>query len=92
MFALILLRSGVGLLMDIFHQVLTKLSACDMSVFSFLDDNFNKYQWIFTRLGICIALILWRSVLRLLMGKLSIFMPRHMIVSRWLSVCLSVGL
>ena len=47
-------------------------SVFDMSVFSILDDNFSKYQWIFTRLGICIALI-WRTALRLLIGKLSIF-------------------
>ena len=32
-----------------------------MSVFSFLDDNLSTYQWIFTKLGMCIALILWRS-------------------------------
>ena len=33
-----------------------------------------KYQWIFTKLGtcMCIALILWRSALRLLMSNLSI--------------------
>ena len=54
-----------------FCQFLTELSARDMSVqvFSFLDDEFSEYQWIFSRLGICIALILWRSALRLLMGK-----------------------
>ena len=33
-----------------FCQFLTKLSARNMSVFSFPDDNFNKYQWIFTNL------------------------------------------
>ena len=43
-----------------------------MSVFSFLDDNFSKYQWIYTKLGI--ALILWRSALGLLMGKFRPFL------------------
>ena len=38
-----------------------------MSLFSFPDDNFSKYQWIFTNL-VCV-LILWRSGLGLLMGK-----------------------
>ena len=41
----------------IFLQVLTELSAHDMSVFSFLDDNFSKYQWIFTKLGECINIV-----------------------------------
>ena len=56
-----------------FRQFLAELSANDMSVFSFLDDNFSEYQWTFTKLGMCIALILWRSAFRLLMGKCSIF-------------------
>ena len=60
-----------------FRQFLTELSAelsaRDMSLFSFLDDNFSKYQWIFTKLGMSIALILWRCALKLLMGKASIF-------------------
>ena len=40
-----------------FHQFLTELSARDMSVFSFLDYNFSKYQWIFTKLGMCIDIV-----------------------------------
>ena len=55
--ALILWRPGLGLLMGKFHQFLTKLPACDTSVFSFLDDNFSKYQWIFTKLGMCIDIV-----------------------------------
>ena len=35
-------------------SILTELSACDRSAFSFPDDNFSKYQWIVTKLGICI--------------------------------------
>ena len=29
----------------------------DRSVFSFLDDNFSKYRWIFTKLGVCIDIV-----------------------------------
>ena len=28
-----------------------------MSIFSFLDDNLSKYQWIFTKLGKCIDIV-----------------------------------
>ena len=28
-----------------------------MSVFSFPDDSFSKYQWIFTKLGVCIDIV-----------------------------------
>ena len=28
-----------------------------MSVFSFLDDYCSKYQWIFTKLGMCIDIV-----------------------------------
>ena len=28
-----------------------------MSIFSFLDNNFSKYQWIFTKLGMCIYIV-----------------------------------
>ena len=38
-YALILLRSGLGLLLGKFGQFLTELSACDMSEFSFPGDN-----------------------------------------------------
>ena len=41
--ALILWRSGLGLLNSKFCQLLTELSAHDMSVFSFPEDNFIKY-------------------------------------------------
>ena len=37
-----------------FCQFLIKLSAGHTSIFSFPDDNFSKYQWIFTELGMCI--------------------------------------
>ena len=40
-----------------FGQYLTELSARDISIFSFLDDNFSKYQWIFTKIGTCIDIV-----------------------------------
>ena len=65
--AVILWSFGLGLLMGNFRQILLELSAQDMAIFSFPDDNLSKHQWIFTKL-VC-ALILWRSGLGLLMGK-----------------------
>ena len=45
-------------------QCLTELFAQDTTVFLFLDNNFSKYQWIFTKFGIMeiwfIATMLWR--------------------------------
>ena len=52
--ALMLWRSGLWLLMGRFCQFFIKLSAGHTSIFSFPDDNFSKYQWIFTELGMCI--------------------------------------
>ena len=40
--ALILWRSGLGLLMGKFRQIFTELSAPDMPIFLFLDDNLSK--------------------------------------------------
>ena len=42
--ALILWRSGLGLLMGKFCKFMTELSAGNTSVFSFPDDNFSKYH------------------------------------------------
>ena len=36
---------------------LTELPAWDTCIFSFLDNNFSKYQWIFTKLGMCIDIM-----------------------------------
>ena len=55
--ALILWKSGLGFLIGRFHQFLTELSAHNRSIFSFLDDNFSKYAWIFTKLGVCIDIV-----------------------------------
>ena len=40
--ALILWRSGLGLLMGKFRQIFTELSARDTPIFSFPDDNLSK--------------------------------------------------
>ena len=63
--------SGLGLLMDKFHQFVTELSAHHTFVLSFSDNNLSYCQWISPNL--VYALILWRSCVRLLMGKFHIF-------------------
>ena len=42
-----------------FRRLLTDLhvSARDRSIFSFLDDKFSKYQWIFAKLGMFIDIV-----------------------------------
>ena len=52
--ALILWRSGLGLLIGKFRQILTDLSARGTPIFSFLVDNLSKCQGILTKLGILI--------------------------------------
>ena len=37
-----------------FRQFLTELSACHTCIFLFPDDYLGKFQWIFTKLGMCI--------------------------------------
>ena len=66
---LILWRSGLGLLMGKFCQFLTKLSAYYMSIFLFPDDNLSKYQWIFTKFGMCIYIV--EILLRIANGQIS---------------------
>ena len=51
LYILILWRSGLGLLMGKFRQLLIEVSVHLMSVFSFLDSNLSKYQWICTKHG-----------------------------------------
>ena len=50
-----------------FRQIFTELSARDMLMFSFPDDNLSKEQGILTKLAICIDI--WRYGLGLLMDK-----------------------
>ena len=44
-------------IMGRFCQFLTELSARDISIFLFPDDNLSKYHWIFTKLGLCIDIV-----------------------------------
>ena len=63
-----------------FRQTLTELSARDMPIFSFLDDNLSKCQGILTKLGTCIDLKeIWFKVAN---GQISsmfdrVICPRH---------------
>ena len=46
-----------------FRQILTELSARDMPIFPFLDDNLSKHQLIFTKLGMCIDIVeIWFGI------------------------------
>ena len=69
-----IVQSLFGIANGHFHQFLTNLSVCKMSVYSFLDDNLRKYQLIFTNL-VC-ALILWKFGLGWLMSKFSQFLTK----------------
>ena len=40
-----------------FRQFMTQLSARDTSEFSLPDYHLSKYQWIFTKLGVCIDIV-----------------------------------
>ena len=53
-YALILWRSCLGLLLGKFRQFLMELTAQDMPIFSFPDYNLSTYQGIFTKLAVCI--------------------------------------
>ena len=79
-YALILWRSGFGLLMGKFRQILTELSARDKPIFSFPDDNLNKRQWIFTKLGMCIHIVeiwFWIANGQILSIFDGVICPRH---------------
>ena len=47
-----------------FHQFLTEISACTHPYFYFqMIDNLSKYQWIFTKLGMCIDIVeIWFGI------------------------------
>ena len=69
--ALLLWRYTLGLLIGKFVNF-WQLSAQDMSVFSFLDNNFSKCQWIFTKLCVCIDIM--DIAMRLLMAEFCLFL------------------
>ena len=46
-----------------FPHFFLQLSARDMSIFSFPDDNFSKCPWIFIKLGLCIYIMeIWFAI------------------------------
>ena len=50
---------------------LTKLSAHHTSLFSLPDDNWNNYQWIYSKLGMCINIVeIWFEIAN---GQISSF-------------------
>ena len=38
-------------------KFLTEFSAHNTSVFSFSDDSFSNFQWIFTKIAMCIDIV-----------------------------------
>ena len=78
-YTLILWRFGLVLLTGKFRQFLTDLIARDTSIFTFVDDKFSKYEWIFTKLGMCIDIT--ELSFEINNGKfyqfLTIICPRH---------------
>ena len=56
------------------------ITARDMPIFSFPDDNLSKHQWIFTKLGMCIYIVeIWFGIAN---GQISsifdgVICPRH---------------
>ena len=60
--SLMLWRSGLRILMCKFCQFLTVICRRHICIL-FLQDNLHKYQWIFTKLGICIDIVkIWSLV------------------------------
>ena len=47
----------LGIVNGQISSIFTVLSTHHRSVFSFLDDNFNKDEWILTKLGMCIDIV-----------------------------------
>ena len=63
-----------------FRQFLMELSARDMPIFSFPDNNLSKLQGIFTKLGMCIDIV--ESWFEIANGQISsifdrVICPRH---------------
>ena len=46
-----------------FRQFLKELSARDISIFLFQDNNLSKSQWIFTKVDMCIDIgMIWLGI------------------------------
>ena len=70
----ILERSGLGLLMGKFRQILTELSARDTSIFLFPGNYLSKCQGSFTKLGTCIVIKeFWFGIAN---GQISVVLDR----------------
>ena len=72
-------------------SIFTELSICDTSVFSF-PNNFSKYQWIWTKRGVCIDIVnfalglLWanfRQFLTAISARVS-FLDNNLSKSQWI--------
>ena len=66
--------------MDKFRQILMKLPARDMPIFSFPDDNLSTCQAILTKLGACIDIKeIWFGIAngQILLNFDSVICPRH---------------
>ena len=51
-----------------------------LSVFSFLDDNLGKHQWIFTKFGMCIDIVeIWFEIAKWQISSnfYGVICPRH---------------
>ena len=72
-----------------FCQFLTELSASHTSIFSFLVNNFSKYQCIFIKLGMCIDIVeICFGVANVQIS--SIFISHHKIVVGYYGLTLAV--
>ena len=63
-----------------FRQIFTELSARDMPIFSFQDDNLSKLQGILTKLAICIEIKeLWFGIAnrQISLNVYGVICPRH---------------
>ena len=84
----------MGLLIGKFCQIFAELSARDMPIFSFLDDNLSKHQWIFTKFGMCIDIMeIWFGIAngQILSNFDGVICPRHAhIFVFWTITCVNV--
>ena len=46
-----------GCIMPCLAELLLTVICPHRSIFSFLDENLSKYQWIFTKVGMCIDFV-----------------------------------
>ena len=74
-------------------QIFTELSARDAPIFSFLDDNLSKHQWIFTKLGVCIDIVeIWFGIANgQILSNFDSYLPEKPIfLFSWTITCVNV--